>query len=67
VTARSSTGDVVAVGVAPLSTNGQVEALILANNEPSTAVATASVNNTQVLGTFADSLPVEGHKLHGRT
>jgi hypothetical protein len=75
VTALPSTGDVVAVGVAPLS-NGQANGLILANNEPSgaTPVGPASpsptpspspgITNSEVIGTFTDLAPKRSKGLH---
>jgi len=73
----SSTGDVVAVGAAPL-TNGQSNPLILANNEPpgSTPVTpptpipspspSSGITDVVVMGALSDSTPVHGTKLHWR-
>jgi len=71
----SSTGDVVAVGAAPL-TNGQSNPLILANNEPagSTPVTPPTplpipgggtgITDIAVVGTLADTTPHHGKELH---
>jgi hypothetical protein len=67
VTALPSTGDVVAVGVAPLS-NGQANGLILANNEPSGATPVGPANPSPSpppgSGTFADLAPKRSKGRH---